>query len=134
MSILTNKKVLLLKSILCVPNVPWIALFFSLQMAPWCPNFPHQRLWLMLDLARPLGGIPLGSTLFVIFRLIGSWKCIITVHHFLNALSRRPINYFVIFRLVSSDNFLFAKLELGKVHYCENATKFCLGLLLNEFS
>ena len=26
-------------------HVPWIAFFFSQQMSPWRPNFPHQRLW-----------------------------------------------------------------------------------------
>ena len=33
------------KNIKYLYHVPWIALFFSQQMAPWRPNFPHQRLW-----------------------------------------------------------------------------------------
>ena len=43
-SILTNKKVLSLKKILSVPYTMESS-FFSLQMATWRPNFPHQRLY-----------------------------------------------------------------------------------------
>ena len=42
--IVTNKKVLFVKKILIVPCT-MDSSFFSQQMAPWCPNFPHQRLW-----------------------------------------------------------------------------------------
>jgi hypothetical protein len=46
-SIMTNKKVLFLQKILSVPcNMD--RTFFSQQMAPWRPNFPHQRLWFLL--------------------------------------------------------------------------------------
>ena len=44
-SILTNKRVLVLNKILSVPST-MDSSFFSQQMAPWRPNFPHQRLWL----------------------------------------------------------------------------------------
>ena len=46
-SILTNKKVLFLKKILSVPFTIDSS-FFSPQIAPWSPNFPHQRLWFPL--------------------------------------------------------------------------------------
>ena len=39
------QKVLFLKKILSVPCT-MDSSFFSQQMAPWCPNFPHQRLCL----------------------------------------------------------------------------------------
>ena len=42
-SILTNKKVLFLKKILSVPCT-MDSSFFSQQMTPWHPNFPHQKL------------------------------------------------------------------------------------------
>ena len=35
------------KKILSVPCT-MDSTFFSQQMAPWCPNFPHQRLWFRL--------------------------------------------------------------------------------------
>ena len=37
------------KKILSVPCT-MDSSFFSLQMAPWCPNFPHQRLWFGIQL------------------------------------------------------------------------------------
>ena len=43
-SIWTNKKVVFLKKILSVPCT-MDSSFFSQQMAPWHPNFTHQRLW-----------------------------------------------------------------------------------------
>ena len=47
LSILTNKKVLFLRYILSVPCTMESS-FFSQQMAPWRPNFPHQRLCFLL--------------------------------------------------------------------------------------
>ena len=46
-SILTNKKILFLKKILSAPCT-MDSSFFSPLMAPWRPNFPHQRLWFRL--------------------------------------------------------------------------------------
>jgi hypothetical protein len=46
-SILTNKKVLFLKKISSVPCT-MDSSFFRQKMATWRPNFPHQRLWLIL--------------------------------------------------------------------------------------